>query len=108
MHAKVLYTYLDVGALHGAQSALGRLALSADLGDGLGVVGQVCAMLFLEGGYAVVHHALIEVLSSQVRVARSGLDLEHAVVNGQQGHIKSAAPQVEYQDILLRLCRSTV
>jgi hypothetical protein len=44
-------------------------------------------------------------LTAQVRVAVGGDDLKHAVVNGEDRHIKRAATQVKDQDVLLATLR---
>mmetsp|Transcript_120716 Transcript_120716/g.352556 ORF Transcript_120716/g.352556 Transcript_120716/m.352556 type:complete len:223 (-) Transcript_120716:220-888(-) len=51
----------------------------------------------------MLHHPLVEVLASQVRVTVRGDHLKHSVVNGQEGHVEGAPTQVVYQDVLLRL-----
>mmetsp|Transcript_1639 Transcript_1639/g.2432 ORF Transcript_1639/g.2432 Transcript_1639/m.2432 type:complete len:172 (-) Transcript_1639:305-820(-) len=51
----------------------------------------------------MLHHPLVEVLTSQVRVAVSGNHLKHAIVDGQEGHIEGATAKVVDQDVLLRL-----
>mmetsp|Transcript_4982 Transcript_4982/g.7705 ORF Transcript_4982/g.7705 Transcript_4982/m.7705 type:complete len:223 (+) Transcript_4982:584-1252(+) len=51
----------------------------------------------------MLHHPLVEVLASQVRVAARGKHLEYAIVNDQEGHIEGATTQVVDQDVLLRL-----
>ena len=54
------------------EGALGALNLAADLGLGADVAADVHLVLALHDLHEVVHHAVVEVLSSQVRVARSG------------------------------------
>ena len=54
----------------------------------------------------VVEQAVVEILAAEVGVARRGLDLEHAFVDGQKGHIKSASAQVEDQHVVLLGCPS--
>mmetsp|Transcript_12613 Transcript_12613/g.18091 ORF Transcript_12613/g.18091 Transcript_12613/m.18091 type:complete len:277 (+) Transcript_12613:1288-2118(+) len=49
----------------------------------------------------VVDHAVVKVLSSQVGISSSGLDLKDSLLNGQKRHIKSSSTKIENQDILL-------
>ena len=58
-------------------------------------------MLAEELGGKVVDEALVKVLSAQVGVTGSGLDLEDSLLNGQQGHIEGAATEVEDEDVSL-------
>ena len=45
--------------------------------------------------------AVVKVLATQVRVSGGRLDLEDALLDGQQRHIKGAAAQVEDEHALL-------
>ena len=49
----------------------------------------------------VLHDALIEVLSAQMRVSICGKHLKDAVGDGEQGDIESSAAEVEDKDVLL-------
>lgn len=55
-------------------------------------------MLYLD---EVLDETIVEVLSTQVCVSSSCLDLKNALIYGEQGHIKSAATQVKDQDVPL-------
>mmetsp|Transcript_66490 Transcript_66490/g.105215 ORF Transcript_66490/g.105215 Transcript_66490/m.105215 type:complete len:271 (-) Transcript_66490:42-854(-) len=65
-------------------------------------------MLLLEDLHEVLHHSLIEILSSQMGVTVGGYDLKNAIVDGQEGHIKGTSSKVVDQDVLLRLLVQTV
>ena len=58
-------------------------------------------MLPLELGHEVVDHPVVEVLATEVSVSGSGLDLEDALLNRQDGDIKGAATKIEDENIAL-------
>merc|ERR1719412_3073963 len=49
----------------------------------------------------VVHHPVVEVLTSQVSVSGSGLDLEDALLDGQDGDIEGATTKIKDENIAL-------
>uniref|UniRef100_A0A6B2LDX3 Uncharacterized protein n=1 Tax=Arcella intermedia TaxID=1963864 RepID=A0A6B2LDX3_9EUKA len=85
------------------QYLLRSLHFAAQLRDGTLVCRRVPARLLLPQLQEVLHNALVEVLPAKVRVAVRRNHLEDPVVDGQNAHIKGAAPEVEHQDVLLRL-----
>ncbi len=58
-------------------------------------------MLALELCDEVVHHAVVEVFSTQVSVSSSRLNLKDAILNGEDRHIESATTKIEDEDIPL-------
>ena len=60
-------------------------------------------MLALEFVCEVVHKTVVEVLTTQVGVSGSGLDLEDTLLNGQEGNIEGTTTQVEDEDVALTL-----
>jgi NAD-specific glutamate dehydrogenase len=82
-----------VGLGREGQGALGALTSCAQPPQSaLGAV-QVLAELVLE--------LLCEVVAQVEDVASSGLHLDDALINGQQGHIERAASQIEDEHIAL-------
>ena len=73
------------------EGALGALDLAAQLGARADVVADVHAVLPLHDLHEVLHDAVVEVLASQVRVARRGDDLA-------QQQAKTSAPERRAQD----------
>jgi len=92
---------LDLGLVLVAQLPLRSLHLAPQLLDRSLVLGRVLARLLLPRLQEEVHHALVKVLASQVRVSVRRNHLEHSVVDRQHRHVERAASQIEDQDVLL-------
>ncbi|TVU19701.1 hypothetical protein EJB05_35868, partial [Eragrostis curvula] len=75
---------LDGGLRRGRQRALGALAGRPQPPQRARVAADVLLVLPLELLDEVVHHAVVEVLTTEVSVTGSGLDLEDALLDGQQ------------------------
>lgn len=93
----------DGGLSRGGEGALGTLTSSAETAEGTRVGGQVLLVLALELLDEVVDETVVEVLTTQVGVTSSGLDLEDTLLDGQEGDIEGTTTQVEDQDIALTL-----
>jgi len=58
-------------------------------------------VLPLELLHEVVHEPVVEVLASQVGVASGGLDLEDALLDGEERDVEGTAAEVEDEHVLL-------
>jgi len=56
-------------------------------------------MLSLELVHEVVDETVVKVLTTEMGVTGSGLDLEDALLDGQEGHIEGTATKIEDQDV---------
>merc|ERR1719508_162331 len=92
---------LDICLSRGRQCTLSPLACCAQTAKCSLVALHVLLVLPLELVDKVVHETVVEVLPTQVSVTGSGLNLEYALLNGKDGHVKSAATQIKDQDITL-------
>merc|ERR1711971_489644 len=85
------------------QSSLGLLTLSPQLLDSANILSQVLSFLPLVELDEVFHHPLVKVLTSKMGVSVGGDDLEHSIIDGQEGHIKGTASEIKHKDVLLSL-----
>lgn len=92
---------LDAGLSAGGKGALGSFACSAQASDRPLVVTDVLLVLALELRDEVVHHAVVKVFSSQMRVSSSRFDLKDSVFNGQDGNVECSTSQVKDENISL-------
>mmetsp|Transcript_7566 Transcript_7566/g.19588 ORF Transcript_7566/g.19588 Transcript_7566/m.19588 type:complete len:663 (-) Transcript_7566:132-2120(-) len=101
VHTLVQGVNLHAGLRAGGQGALRTLACGPQAAHGTGVASDLLLILALELLHKVGHKAVVEILTTKMGVAGGGLDLEDTLLNGQQGHIKRAAAQVEDEHIAL-------
>ena len=96
---------LDLCGLGRGEGALGGLDGAAQPGLGpiglLDLAGHVGTVLRLNVLEDPVHDGVVKVLAAQMRVAAGRLDLEHAAVHGENGHVEGAAAQIEDDHVAL-------
>lgn len=73
------------------------------LKQGGGVQNKSCTYLALEFVHEVVDKTVVKVLTTEVSITSSGLNLEDALLNGKERHIESTTTQVEDEHIALTL-----
>ncbi len=94
---------IDVGGGHAGKLDLGLLggflqALHGDL-----VAAEIHAVCALELTDHPLHHALVKVVAAETVVAGGGKDLDHAVVDIEDGNVERAAAEVVDHDLLALL-----
>lgn len=82
-----------------AEFRLGLLRSFEETLQRLRVAAQVDAVLLLELVRQVVHQAPVEVVATQVAVARGGPYLHDAVADIEDAHVEGASPEVEDQTV---------
>ena len=92
---------VDLRLLRGGELGLGLLGLLVEALQGHLVLREVHALGLLELGHQPVDDLLVEVVATQMVVARRGLDLEHAVPDLEHRDVKGAAAEVEHEDGLV-------
>jgi len=70
---------------------------------GTSVALDVNTGLLLEGSDAEVDEDVVEVFTTEMGVTIGGLDLEDAVLDGQERHVKSATTEIEDENVALAL-----
>ena len=76
--------------------------------NGHAILAEVDALIFLKLADDPLDDALINVVATQVRVARGGLDLDYAFAHFQNGNIKGAAAQIVDGDGFVLLLIQTI
>ena len=76
--------------------------------NGHAILAKIDALLFLEFGNDPFHHALVDIIAAQVRVAVGGLHFDHAFANFEDGNIEGTAAQVVHGDGLFFLLVQSV
>ena len=94
---------LNRGLSGGRESTLGTLASSAETTQSTAVGRKILLVLALELVDEVVDETVIEVLTTQVSVTSSRLDLEDTLLDGQEGHIEGTTTKIEDEDVALTL-----
>ncbi|GBE60908.1 NAD-specific glutamate dehydrogenase [Babesia ovata] len=91
------------GGLGGAgKHTLGALTVGPETTEGTLVAGEVLAVVDPhEVADTVLDKEVVEVLTTEVGVTGSGLDLEDTVLNGKDGHIEGTTSKIEDEHVLL-------
>ena len=89
----------DTGGLLAGECTLGFLNLTFELSKRTQIASDVCTRLLLVKFDEVVDDPVIEVLASQVGVISGGQHLKNAIVDQQEGYIKSTSAQVVDNDL---------
>jgi hypothetical protein len=92
---------LNAGAHLRRQSALGLLSLALELTHGLGVLGDVNAVLLVVGLGQVVDDALVEIFTTEMGVTGSRENLKDTLVNGQKRDIEGTTTKIVDNDLAL-------
>uniref|UniRef100_A0A7S3NEG7 NAD-specific glutamate dehydrogenase n=1 Tax=Aureoumbra lagunensis TaxID=44058 RepID=A0A7S3NEG7_9STRA len=92
------------GGLSGRRkSSLGTLASGSETSESTDVGAKILLVLALELVDEVVDQTVVEVLTTQVSVTGSGLDLEDTLLNGEERDIEGTTTKIEDQDVALAL-----
>merc|ERR1712008_634973 len=92
----------NVGLSRGGQSTMGSFTSSSQTPDSPLVCAKILFVFPLELLHEVVNHSVVEIFTAQMSVSSSRLDFKDAILNGQDGDIKSTASQVKDQNVALR------
>jgi hypothetical protein len=85
------------------QGTLGTLASSAEASKSSRIGRKILLIFSFEFVNKVVDETVVEVFTTQVSVTGSGLDLEDALLDGEERHIEGTAAKIENEDVLLTL-----
>lgn len=83
------------------QGTLGLLNLTLELAHGLEVLGDVDVVLLVVELGEVVDDTVIEILTSEMSITGSSLDLEETVLDGEEGDIESTSTEIVDDDLAL-------
>ena len=90
---------LNHGLMGGRESSLGLLALSSKSSERSVVSRDVDLGLLLEFGHAELDESVVEIFATEMGVPVGGLDLEDAILNGEEGHIEGTTTEIEDEDV---------
>ena len=94
---------VDVGTLGGRELDLRLLGRLAQALHRHRIVGQIQTLVLLELGHEVLDDALVEVVTSQVRIPVRRLDLDDVLADLEDGDVEGAATEIEDRDLLFAL-----
>jgi hypothetical protein len=80
---------------------LGMFTSHLEMTKGMGVQWQVLLEFALEFLHEVVNKVVVKVFTTEVGVTSGSLDLEDALLNSQEGHIKGSSTQIKISTFLL-------
>mmetsp|Transcript_6983 Transcript_6983/g.13721 ORF Transcript_6983/g.13721 Transcript_6983/m.13721 type:complete len:466 (-) Transcript_6983:90-1487(-) len=92
---------LNGGLSSAGKSTLGTLASSAETTESTGVVGDILLVLALELLDEVGNETVIEILTTEMGITGSGLNLKNTLINGQKRNIEGTATEIEDKDVAL-------
>lgn len=99
---------VDVGLGRAGKLDLRVFGSFLDSLDGLDVLGDVNAALFLELGADVLDESVVEVLASEKSVAVGGFDFEDTLLDFKDGNIEGASSEIIDSDDLVFVFVETV
>merc|ERR1711957_33055 len=91
---------LNDGLMGGGESSLGLLALGAETTESAVVsLDRDTTRLLGEFFHAELDESVVEIFTTEMGVTVSGLDLEDAILNGEEGHIEGTTTEIEDEDV---------
>jgi hypothetical protein len=85
------------------EGTLGTLASSAETAESTSVGREILLVLALELLNKVVDETVVEILTTQVSITGSRLDLEDTLLNGKERNIEGTTTKIEDEDVALTL-----